>query len=500
MPQYFSPGVYIQEVETGPVPIQGVATSITGAVGVTAQGPTSGKPILVTSFNDFQSTFGSFLKPPPDSQLNEWLDPVEGGAWWQFPLSVKGYFDNGGQQLYVKRVFSGQAQAASGSLGQGLTADLSAASAATDTTLQLAHTFRIAKTGAGTPPAQPVTIIVNGSPIAPPATPPATAGIPTAFQVLWYDPSSRKVGLSAAPNQALKAGRDLVVITPLQPATVAANVGLKFSAQAKGGWGNSIAVRVSPVLGATLSILPDTVNGGPTFSGSVVSAMAVFTITVLVPQGKTIGQTVIINNQSYPVVLPPSATRSTPAGSGTGSTPAGSGTGSTPAGSGTGSTPAGSGTGSTPAGSGTGSPPAGSGTGTPPAGTGTGTPPAGSGTASTSTSNGTPTTFTVLANVSDGLQSLGGSTLVAIFPITGSTNVTAQIQSIVGPPANAVTLTLNSALPSGVGNVLIQGRIYPITAVSPPTTGAFLYTINPDQLSWAAWPANVAILSVRKRG
>src|SRR5271168_2910625 len=106
MPQYFSPGVYIQEVETGPVPIQGVSTSITGAVGVTVKGPTSGKPILVTSFNDFQTAFGSFLTPPDQSQINQWLDPVNGGAWWQFPLSVKGYFDNGGQQLYVKRVYS----------------------------------------------------------------------------------------------------------------------------------------------------------------------------------------------------------------------------------------------------------------------------------------------------------------------------------------------------------------------------------------------------------
>ena len=58
----------------------------------------------MTSFNDFQTTFGSFLTPPSQSQLNLWLDPVEGGQWWQFPLSVKGYFDNGGQQLYVKRV------------------------------------------------------------------------------------------------------------------------------------------------------------------------------------------------------------------------------------------------------------------------------------------------------------------------------------------------------------------------------------------------------------
>ena len=124
MPQYFSPGVYIQEVETGPVPIQGVSTSITGAVGVTLKGPTSGKPVLVTSFNDFQTTFGGFLTPPDQSQINQWLDPVNGGAWWQFPLSVKGYFDNGGQQLYVKRVVSSFAQPAAGSLGQGLVADL----------------------------------------------------------------------------------------------------------------------------------------------------------------------------------------------------------------------------------------------------------------------------------------------------------------------------------------------------------------------------------------
>ena len=38
MPQYFSPGVYIQEVETGPVPIQGASTSITGAVGEQPRG------------------------------------------------------------------------------------------------------------------------------------------------------------------------------------------------------------------------------------------------------------------------------------------------------------------------------------------------------------------------------------------------------------------------------------------------------------------------------
>ena len=154
MAQYFSPGVYIEEVETGPVPIQGVATNITGAVGVTVRGPTSGKPILVTSFNDFQNTFGGFFTVPSDSVP---LDAVaswgassnkEGGNWWQFPLSVKGYFDNGGLQLYVKRVFSGAAQPAQGTFFQGLVSEITkdwklSDPSATSAVLTLRHLFGI---------------------------------------------------------------------------------------------------------------------------------------------------------------------------------------------------------------------------------------------------------------------------------------------------------------------------------------------------------------------
>jgi phage tail sheath protein FI len=50
MPQYRSPGVYVEEIDAGPKPIEGVSTSICGAVGVTARGPTAGKPELVTSW------------------------------------------------------------------------------------------------------------------------------------------------------------------------------------------------------------------------------------------------------------------------------------------------------------------------------------------------------------------------------------------------------------------------------------------------------------------
>src|SRR5271169_3995919 len=99
---YLTPGVYVEEVDSGPQPIQGVSTSITGAVGVTVQGPTSGKPVLVTSFADFQRTFGGFIPPQDPSLQNQWIYQTEGGQWWQFPLSVKGFFDNGGELLYVK--------------------------------------------------------------------------------------------------------------------------------------------------------------------------------------------------------------------------------------------------------------------------------------------------------------------------------------------------------------------------------------------------------------
>ncbi len=45
-------------------------------------------------------------------------------------------------------------------------------------------------------------------------------------------------------------------------------------------------------------------------------------------------------------------------------------------------------------------------------------------------------------------------------------------------------------MPVGVDHVLIQGRIFPITATA---AGATTFTVTPDQLSYAAWPANVVV-------
>ena len=70
MPEYLSPGVFVEEISTGPRPITGVATSTAGMVGVTARGPDSGKPKLVTSLLDFHRLFGGFLPRPSDADVS----------------------------------------------------------------------------------------------------------------------------------------------------------------------------------------------------------------------------------------------------------------------------------------------------------------------------------------------------------------------------------------------------------------------------------------------
>jgi uncharacterized protein len=94
MPDYLTPGVYVEEVELGPPPITGVSTSIAGFVGVAQMGPTTGQPTLVTSFSDFERVYGGFL---PES-----VDPDDTSTFLAY--AVQGFFQNGGQILYVERI------------------------------------------------------------------------------------------------------------------------------------------------------------------------------------------------------------------------------------------------------------------------------------------------------------------------------------------------------------------------------------------------------------
>ena len=99
MPEYKSPGVYIEEVDRGTKPIEAAGTSMTAFVGITAEAsvkqidPGTGervpvrsvlnKPTLVTSWTQFVGIFGDFIP----------------GAY--LPDSVYGYFANGGGACYV---------------------------------------------------------------------------------------------------------------------------------------------------------------------------------------------------------------------------------------------------------------------------------------------------------------------------------------------------------------------------------------------------------------
>ena len=85
MPTYLSPGVYVEEVEGGSRPIEGVGTAVAAFVGLAAHGPYN-TPTLVTNWNQFTQAFGEF---------------VEGSY---LAHSVYGYFLNGGGACYVVRI------------------------------------------------------------------------------------------------------------------------------------------------------------------------------------------------------------------------------------------------------------------------------------------------------------------------------------------------------------------------------------------------------------
>ena len=55
MPEYLAPGVFIEEIERGPKPIEGVSTSNAGFLGATERGPEYIK--LITSWIEFQRLF-----------------------------------------------------------------------------------------------------------------------------------------------------------------------------------------------------------------------------------------------------------------------------------------------------------------------------------------------------------------------------------------------------------------------------------------------------------
>lgn len=110
MPEYLTPGVYLEETSFRSRSIEGVATSTFGMTGLTQYGPVpyqvttptgtvvamTPAPVLVTSQTEFQRAFGG-------------LGPVGVGNEDQtrnyLAYAARAFFGNGGRRLYVARVF-----------------------------------------------------------------------------------------------------------------------------------------------------------------------------------------------------------------------------------------------------------------------------------------------------------------------------------------------------------------------------------------------------------
>jgi hypothetical protein len=82
---YLTPGVYVEEVDRGSKPIEGVGTAVAAFLGVAAKGPL-GKATMIANWTQFTETFGEFV---PGAYLAH---------------AVYGYFNNGGSLCFVVRI------------------------------------------------------------------------------------------------------------------------------------------------------------------------------------------------------------------------------------------------------------------------------------------------------------------------------------------------------------------------------------------------------------
>lgn len=103
MAEYLSPGVYVEEFDSGGKPMEGVGTSTAGFVGAAQKGPVEGLPQLVTNFADFRRIYGGYLSE------NEY------GDYRFLAYAVEHFFINGGARAFIMRVAPADAMCATAS-------------------------------------------------------------------------------------------------------------------------------------------------------------------------------------------------------------------------------------------------------------------------------------------------------------------------------------------------------------------------------------------------
>jgi hypothetical protein len=127
MPQYLSPGVYVEEVPSAIKPIAGVSTSTPGFIGtvpnkihliakdpagatptttkfVDFNVPTAAKvPKLVTNWTEFTKAFGDLIGDETATKTAD-PNPAINDGHRRLAQAVYGFFNNGGSRCYVVRI------------------------------------------------------------------------------------------------------------------------------------------------------------------------------------------------------------------------------------------------------------------------------------------------------------------------------------------------------------------------------------------------------------
>ncbi|WP_111765072.1 phage tail sheath family protein [Nakamurella deserti] len=122
MPTYLSPGVYVEEVDSGSRPIEGVGTAVAAFIGLAEDGEFN-TPTLVPNWSEYTRHFGGFV------------------AGSYLAQSVYAYFQNGGGNCYVVRIGQDPAAGRNGATRSALTAGAQA----------MLGSYRVVALDAGTP-------------------------------------------------------------------------------------------------------------------------------------------------------------------------------------------------------------------------------------------------------------------------------------------------------------------------------------------------------------
>jgi phage tail sheath protein FI len=126
MPQYLTPGVYVEEVPSAVKPIAGAGTSTAGFIGIVPDsvqlpGPIQGQPgkfaavtvtpaaagkevKLVTSWSDFVKYFGDLIGPEQPGTTAAVASVTIDDGYRHLAQGVYGFFNNGGTRCFVVRI------------------------------------------------------------------------------------------------------------------------------------------------------------------------------------------------------------------------------------------------------------------------------------------------------------------------------------------------------------------------------------------------------------